>query len=97
MRSSYVTHYFPKINLLKKERIAFLMRSSVPTLEKHYLKNGGVGDEPKVEAPDQQQQQQILNEINKNVVETPLKKVKIKLQLMKNQLKKKLTSLKLKF
>ncbi len=42
------------------------MRSSVQTLEKHYLKNGGVGDEPEDE-PDEQQQQKILNEINKNV------------------------------
>ena len=65
LRSAYVTFYFPKINLLKKERIAFLMRSSVPTLEKHYLKNGGVGDEPEEEEPDEQQQQQILKEINK--------------------------------
>ena len=50
------------------------MRSSVQTLEKHYLKNGGVGDEPEAE-PEQQQQQLILNEINKNIVETPLKQV----------------------
>ncbi len=49
------------------------MRSSVPTLEKHYLKNGGVGDEPREEEPDQQQQQQILNEINKNIVKTSSK------------------------
>jgi hypothetical protein len=50
------------------------MRSSVPTLEKHYLKNGGVGDEPDEENPEQQQQQQqILNEINKNIVEEPSK------------------------
>ena len=78
LRSSYVTNFFPKINLLKKERIAFLMRSSVQTLEKHYLKNGGVGDEPEAE-PEQQQQQLILNEINKNIVETPLKQVKNKI------------------
>ena len=48
------------------------MRSSVPTLETYFLKIGGVDDEPEDE-PDEQQQQIILNEINKKVVETPLK------------------------
>ena len=32
--------------------MAFLMRSSVSTLEKHYLRNGGIGDEPEDE-PDE--------------------------------------------
>jgi hypothetical protein len=52
--------------------VAFLMRSSVGTLQNHYLKNDVslMDDEPE---PEPQQQQKILNEINKNVVETPLK------------------------
>ena len=47
------------------------MRSSVGTLQNHYLKNDVslMDDEPE---PEPQQQQKILNEINKNVVETPL-------------------------
>ncbi len=32
--------------IIKKRKNSILMRSSVPTLEKHYLKNGDVGDEP---------------------------------------------------
>ena len=46
LRSAYVSHYFNKLNKLQLERIAFLMRSSVGTLQNHYLKNDGVGDEP---------------------------------------------------
>ncbi len=48
------------------------MCSSVAKLEKHDLKNGGVGDEPENE-PGERKQQKILHEINKNIVETPLK------------------------
>ncbi len=53
------------------------MRSSVGTLQNHYSKNDVslMDDEPELEP---QQQQKILTEINKNVVETPLKKLKIK-------------------
>ena len=71
LRSAYVSHYFNKLNKLQLERVAFLMRSSVGTLQNHYLKNDVslMDDEPE---PEPQQQQKILNEINKNVVETPL-------------------------
>jgi hypothetical protein len=39
LRSAYVSHYFNKLNKLQLERVAFLMRSSVGTLQNHYLKN----------------------------------------------------------
>jgi len=72
LRSAYVSHYFNKLNKLQLERVAFLMRSSPSTLQNHYLKKDVdlMQDEPE---PEPQQQQKILNEINKNVVETPLK------------------------
>ena len=72
LRSAYVSHYFNKLNKNQLDRVAFLMRSSVGTLQNHYLKNDVslMDDEPE---PEPQQQQKILNEINKNVVETPLK------------------------
>ena len=78
LRSAYVSHYFNKLNKLQLERVAFLMRSSVGTLQNHYLKNDVslMDDEPE---PEPQQQQKILTEINKNVVETPLKQVKNKI------------------
>ena len=79
LRSAYVSHYFNKLNKLQLERVAFLMRSSVGTLQNHYLKNDVSlmdDDEPE---PEPQQQQKILTEINKNVVETPLKQVKNKI------------------
>jgi len=76
LRSAYVSHYFNKLNKLQLERVAFLMRSSVGTLQNHYLKNDVslMDDEPE---PQQQQQQKILTEINKNYVidEKPLIKV----------------------
>ena len=85
LRSAYITFYFPKINILKKDRIAFLMRSSVPTLEKHYLKNGGVGDEPEPEGPTPEPQQTIIKEvIKKNVDIKPLIKVEAVKQLKNN-------------
>ena len=39
LRSVYVSHYFNKLNKLQLERVAFLMRSSVGTLQNHYFKN----------------------------------------------------------
>lgn len=73
LRSVYVSRYFKKLNKLQQERVAFLMRSSVNTLQNHYLKNDvSLMDD---EEPDPQQQQKILNEINKNEVKTPLKQV----------------------
>jgi hypothetical protein len=76
LRSAYVSHYFNKLNKLQLERVAFLMRSSVGTLQNHYLKNDVslMDDEPE---PEPQQQQKILTEINKNYVidEKPLIKV----------------------
>ena len=41
LRSAYVSYYFNKLNKLQLERVAFLMRSSVGTLQNHYLKNEG--------------------------------------------------------
>jgi hypothetical protein len=51
--SAYVSHYFNKLNKLQLERVAFLMRSSVGTLQNHYLKNDVslMDDEP--EEPNQ--------------------------------------------
>jgi hypothetical protein len=39
LRSAYVSYYSNKLNKLQLERVAFLMRSSVSTLQNHYLKN----------------------------------------------------------
>jgi hypothetical protein len=50
---------------LQLERIAFLMRSSVSTLQNHYLKNDGVGDEPEPEGPTPEPQQTIIKEVIK--------------------------------
>ena len=47
------------------------MRSSSSTLQTHYFKNDV--DLMQDEKPEPQQQQKILTEINKNVVETPFK------------------------
>ncbi len=55
-------------NKLQIERLAFLMRSSPGTLQNHYLKKDV--DLMQDEDPEPQQQQKILTEINKNVVET---------------------------
>ena len=79
MRSAYVSHYFNKLNKLQLERVAFLMRSSVGTLQNHYLKNDVSLMDDEEPGPEPQQQQKILTEINKNVVETPLKQVKNKI------------------
>ena len=50
LRSAYVSYYFNKLNKLQLERVAFLMRSSVGTLQNHYLKNeGSTLDEPEPE------------------------------------------------
>jgi hypothetical protein len=82
LRSAYVSHYFNKLNKLQLERVAFLMRSSVGTLQNHYLKNDVslMDDEPE---PEPQQQQKILTEINKNVVEKIIKK-EVETPLIKN-------------
>ena len=73
LRSAYVSHYFNKLNKLQLERVAFLMRSSVGTLQNHYLKNDVslMDDEPE---PEPKQQQEIIKKINKTVVITPIKK-----------------------
>ncbi len=63
--SAYVSHYFNKFNKLQLERIAFLMRSSVSTLQNHYLKNDGVGDEPEPDGPTPEPEQTIQNEVIK--------------------------------
>ena len=54
------------------------MCSSVGTLQNHYLKNDVSLMNDELE-PEPQQQQKILTEINKSVVETPLKQVKNKI------------------
>ena len=59
MRSAYVSHYFNKLNKLQLERVAFLMRSSVGTLQNHYLKNDVSLMDGEPEELDQQHQQQI--------------------------------------
>ena len=59
LRSAYVSHYFNKLNKLQLERVAFLMRSSVGTLQNDVSL---MDNEPE---PEPQQQQKILTEINK--------------------------------
>jgi hypothetical protein len=90
LRSAYVSHYFNKLNKLQLERVAFLMRSSVGTLQNHYLKNDVslMDDEPE---PEPKQQQEIIKKINKIVVENPIKKeveqqLKIKDEQPKNKI-----------
>ena len=63
LRSAYVSKYFNKLNKLQLERIAFLMRSSVGTLQNHYLKNDGAGEEPEPEGPTPEPDQTIIKEI----------------------------------
>ena len=76
LRSAYVSHYFNKLNKLQLERIAFLMRSSVGTLQNHYLKNDGVGDEPEPDEPTPAPKDQIINQVIKKQADTkPLMKV----------------------
>ena len=65
LRSAYVSKYFNKLNKLQLERIAFLMRSSVSTLQNHYLKNDGVGDEPEPDGPTPEPEQTIKKEVIK--------------------------------
>ena len=79
LRSAYVSHYFNKLNKLQLERVAFLMRSSVGTLQNHYLKNDVslMDDEP--EEPEPKQQQEIIKKINNIVVDVkPTQKEVIK-------------------
>ncbi len=63
LRSAFVSYHFNKLNKLQLERVAFLMRSSVGTLQNHYLKNDVLLMDD--EEPKPQQQQKILTEINK--------------------------------
>jgi len=78
LRSAYVSKYFNKLNKLQLERIAFLMRSSVSTLQNHYLKNNGVGDEPEPQGPKPEgppePKQTIIKEVIKKENIKPLKK-----------------------
>ena len=90
LRSAYVSHYFNKLNKLQLERVAFLMRSSVGTLQNHYLKNDVslMDDEPE---PEPKQQQEIIKKIKKIVVENPIKteveqQLKIKDEQPKNKI-----------
>ena len=75
------------MNKNQLDRVAFLMRSSVGTLQNHYLKKDVdlMQDEPE---PEPQQQQKTLTEINKNVVETPLKQVQNKIVVDEKLIKK---------
>ena len=86
LRSAYVSHYFNKLNKNQLDRVAFLMRSSVGTLQNHYLKKDV--DLMQDEEPEPQQQQKILTEIKKNIVETPLKQVKNKIVVDEKPIKK---------
>ena len=65
LRSAYVSYYFNKLNKLQLERVAFLMRSSVGTLQNHYLKNDGAGEEPEPKGPTPEPDQTIIKEIIK--------------------------------
>jgi hypothetical protein len=65
LRSAYVSKYFNNLDKLQLERIAFLMRSSVSTLQNHYLKNDGVGDEPEPDGPTPEPEQTIKNKVIK--------------------------------
>ena len=90
LRSAYVSHYFNKLNKLQLERVAFLMRSSVGTLQNHYLKNDVSLMDDETE-PEPKQQQEIIKKINKIVVENPIKKeveqqLKIKDEQPKNKI-----------
>ncbi len=83
LRFAYVSHYFNKLYKLQLERVAFLcvqVESSVSTLQNHHLKIDVslMDDEP--EEPEPKQQQEIINKINKIVVEKPIKK-EVELQL----------------
>jgi len=86
LRSAYVSHYFNRLNKNQIDRIAFLMRSSPGTLQNHYLKKDV--DLMQDEEPEPQQQQKILTEINKNVVETPLQQVENKIVVDEKLIKK---------
>ena len=89
LRSAYVSKYFNKLNKLQLERIAFLMRSSVGTLQNHYLKNDGAGEEPEPEGPTPEPDQTIIKKIIKPKIDIkPLinvEAVKIKNKVLTNE------------
>jgi hypothetical protein len=76
LRSAYVSYYFNKLNKLQLERVAFLMRSTVGTLQNHYLKKeGSTLDEPE---PEIKQKIKIEPEIKQKIkIEPEIKQKKL--------------------